>query len=36
MESISTEEMILDDLMKSFHRFFGMNIVESAPIKRAG
>ena len=34
METIITEEMILDDLIKTFHRFFGLKVNESTPIKR--
>ena len=34
METIITEEMILDDLLQTFHRFFGLKVYESTPIKR--
>ena len=34
METIATEEMILDDLIETFHRFFGLKVYESTPIKR--
>lgn len=34
MEKMITEEMIRDDLIKTFHRFFGLNVFESTPIKR--
>ena len=34
METIATEDMILDDLLQTFHRFFGLKVYESTPIKR--
>ncbi|MEK3722487.1 phosphotransferase enzyme family protein [Paenibacillus sp. FSL H8-0034] len=34
MGTLWTEEMILDDLLQSFHRFFGLDVIESTPIKR--
>ena len=34
METITTVDMILDDLMKTFLRFFGLKVNESTPIKR--
>lgn len=34
MDSIISEEAILEDLIKSFHHFFGLNVLNSTPIKR--
>ncbi|WP_431090281.1 phosphotransferase [Paenibacillus sp. 8b26] len=34
MEWISKENLIFDDLLKSFHRFFGLHVMESVPIQR--
>ncbi|APB72466.1 homoserine kinase [Paenibacillus polymyxa] len=34
METFSTNEIIQADLMEAFHRFFGLNIIESVPIQR--
>lgn len=34
METILTEEMILDDLLNTFHRLFGLNVIETTSIKR--
>jgi homoserine kinase type II len=34
METILTEEMILDDLIKTFHRLFGLKVIETTSIKR--
>nr|WP_231574044.1 hypothetical protein [Paenibacillus sp. FSL R5-0345] len=34
METIFTEEMILEDLIKTFHQSFGLNVIETTSIKR--
>lgn len=34
MEAISAEEMILDDLITTFQRLFGLNVIETTSIKR--
>ncbi|NRS50419.1 phosphotransferase [Brevibacillus sp. HB2.2] len=34
MESILTEELILEDLIRASHHFFGLEVIESSPIKR--
>ena len=34
METILTDEMILDDLVKTFLRLFGLNVIETTSIKR--
>lgn len=34
MKTIIAEEMILDDLIKTFHRLFDLDVLESTPIKR--
>jgi homoserine kinase type II len=34
MKTIISEEMILDDLIKTFQRLFELNVLESTPVKR--
>lgn len=34
METMLSEEMIRDDLIQTFHRFFNLSVLESTPIKR--
>ncbi|TDF93016.1 phosphotransferase [Paenibacillus piri] len=34
METMLSEEMIRDDLIKTIHRLFNLNVLESTPIKR--
>ncbi|QHW33359.1 phosphotransferase [Paenibacillus rhizovicinus] len=34
METVVNEEMILNDLAQTFHRCFGLNIIDAAPIRR--
>ncbi|MFE5320921.1 phosphotransferase [Paenibacillus sp. NPDC056579] len=34
METMISEEMIRDDLLKTFHRLFNVNVLEATPIKR--
>ena len=34
METILSEEMILDDLLETFQRLFGLNVIETTSIKR--
>ncbi|WNS43081.1 phosphotransferase [Paenibacillus sp. MMS20-IR301] len=34
MKTLLTEEMILDDLIKTLHRLFGWSVIETASIKR--
>ena len=34
MEKILSEEMILDDIIKTFHRVFGLKVIETTSIKR--
>lgn len=34
METIGSEELILEDLLQTVHRYFGLNVLECTPIKR--
>lgn len=34
MDTILTETMVFDDIIKTFHRFFNLNVLNSTQIKR--